>query len=198
MRSFIALLALAAIANAATVAQTDAEEPVAEEVAAEVAEAEDRTPGDCPEGFIALPECDVATTATCVRVAPPIKYVSWLHLQYMCDSVGGYLPEITEKNEAPLKLLLQSYEQLYGASTLYLGGTDITADGTWKWLSSGTELANTEKWATGVTAGDDDGVNKDCLAQSSTDLLWNKVNCEADSDNDIQIANICLAAAEKA
>jgi len=205
MRSFIALFALAAITTVADGAAVAAEKTGAAEASvaaadpaaaeAAVATPEDRAVGDCPDGFIPLAECGVTPTATCVRVGSPLKYVSWLHLQYQCDSVSGYLPEITATTEAPLALLLQSYEQLYGPTTLYLGATDITDDESWKWLSSGTDLVDdADKW-TMVPIADDAANNKDCLSQFSTDLLWSNVNCEADSA-ETQIANICFAKAE--
>ena len=52
-------------------ASVAAADPAAAEAA--VATPEDRAAGDCPEGFIKLPECGVDVTATCVRVVSPLK-----------------------------------------------------------------------------------------------------------------------------
>jgi len=199
MRSFIALFALAniATADAQTYSVGSDSFPVVVKDQAVV----DPAPkaGDCPDGFMPLPECGVTTTKTCVKVGSPLKYVSWLHMQYQCDVAGGYLPEPTTTRQAPLELILKSYEQLFGPTTLYVGATDITTDGTWKWLSGGTAIDSDITDSLQSLEGLKDSVsadgNKDCLTQDSESLMWKNVNCEENSA-EIQIANICFANAE--
>jgi len=66
-----------------------------------------------------------------------------------------------------------------------------------RWLSSGKALGDVSaKWkGSAKPVADDADNNRDCLSQSSGDLLWVNVNCEADSA-ETQIANICFAKAQ--
>jgi len=157
---------------------------------------------ECPAGWIPLNNtCGATDNLLCVTVGAPLKYVSWLHLQYQCDAIGGYLPEPTADNKVNLELILSSIDALYAKGTpilMYLGATDVTHTNEWKWLKSSTDLADkdvTTNWTndTPPVAGD----NKDCLAQQSSDKLWTNVDCENDSMPN-QIANICFGSPDKA
>jgi len=75
---------------------------------------------------------------------------------------------------------------------LYLGATDITADGNWKWLRSGEEAKG---------PADHEDYNMDCSvwrADTNYAIIPTEdlVNCEKNSEETYQIANICFAKAE--
>jgi len=87
---------------------------------------------------------------------------------------------------------LSSYEQIYGGSfTLYLGATDLTHPGKWRWQNEKSALTGADdakNWAALPNPKD----NKDCLSQRSSDLKWVNVDCEDDSTVENKIANICV------
>jgi len=149
----------------------------------------------CPQGWVELNSCDKTVKAednVCVKMGPPIKYISWFHMQYECDVHGGYLLEPTAANQDKVDLLLKSYNQLYGKTKLYLGATDITHENEWKWINSKKDLVDAlkaESWENGNAPTKSD--NKDCLTINSDSLKWENVDCENDTLED-QVANICM------
>jgi len=150
----------------------------------------------CPEGWTDLGKDPYSTGGKdwCVKIRAPLAAVSWTKLQYICDSQGGHLPEIDNMNKGRIELLLRSYEQIYGGIFhIYLGATDLTHAGKWKWQNSKDSLmrGNVTNWAAGTVPNPEE--NKDCLSQRSSDLKWVPVDCEDDSTLvDNKIANICL------
>jgi len=148
----------------------------------------------CPQGWVELSSCDKAAKAddnVCVKMGPPIKYISWFHMQYECDVHGGYLLEPTVANQDKVDLLLKSYDQLYGKTKIYLGATDVTHENEWKWMNSKKELIDASKDDSWVEKAPTKGDNKDCLTINSDSLKWENVDCENDT-LEIQVANICM------
>jgi len=90
----------------------------------------------CGEGWVELAsDCSDAKPEDklCAKIGKPLQFVSWLHLQYVCDEAGGHLPEPTDGNNNLLTTLLTSYGQIFGTQTLmYLGATDVTHSNNWK------------------------------------------------------------------
>jgi len=152
-------------------------------------------PKACPQGWVELSSCSKDVKAddyVCVKMGPPIKYISWFHMQYECDVHGGYLLEPTVANQDKVDLLLKSYDQLYGKTKIYLGATDVTHENEWKWMNSKKELTDASKaesWENGKAPTKSD--NKDCLTINSDTLKWENVDCENDT-LEIQVANICM------
>ena len=155
----------------------------------------------CPAGWIPLantcPKEGDDQDVLCVTIGAPLKYVSWFHLQYECDAIGGHLPEPTADNKVNLELVLSSIHSLYAKTKtpilMYLGATDVTHENEWKWLKTAgdlTDAAEDAKWKD--NAAPTKGDTKDCLAQQSSDKLWTNVDCEDDTLPN-QIANVCFA-----
>jgi len=145
----------------------------------------------CSEGWIELEGCS-GGEVICIKMERPIKFISWTHMMYECDSIGGFLPEPSTTNTIQFNLLVKSYEQLYGETMVYLGATDVTHSGSWKWLNGGTEAVavNDAKWTKAPVPAE----NKGCMAQVSTaDGKYVDVDCEEDS-SDTQVAFMCMAA----
>jgi len=140
--------------------------------------------GVCGDGWITLTDtCSTGGEDECVKISQPIKFVSWHHLQYVCDMQGGHLPEITDANKGKLRTILESYGQLYGTTRMFVGATTITRTDDWKWMSSNHALQGDNSLPT-------DG-NKDCLVQQSGSTAFESVNCENDLDP-TQIALVCM------
>jgi len=143
---------------------------------------------ECAEGWTLLANtCGDADSKVCVKFGHPLKFVSWSHMQYECDIAGGYLPEPTETTKAQLKLILESYHQLYGETLMYLGATDVTHENEWKWFKSKTDIGD-KNWGDDKPSKAD---NKDCLAQSSGTGKWRNVDCEENSHED-RLAFVCM------
>jgi len=146
----------------------------------------------CAEGWMALVDTcggDPEPTA-CVKLGPPLQFVSWFHMQYVCDKFeGGYLPEPTKANNEQFKIILASYEMLYGKTLMYLGATDVTHENDWRWFNrkSAVDKAN---WGGALPAKSN---NDDCMAQSTETGTLSNVNCEDDSI-DKKLANVCMRA----
>jgi len=146
----------------------------------------------CPEGWMSLVDtCGTDTEPTaCVKLGPPLQFVSWFHLQYICDKYeGGYLPEPTDTNKKQFQLILESYKLLYGDTLMYLGATDVTHQNNWKWFNRNTDVDDT-KWTLPAKNGNDD-----CMAQSTKTGALANVDCEDDSI-DMKLANVCMRAPE--
>jgi len=140
--------------------------------------------GVCGDGWITLTDtCSTGGEDECVKISQPIKFVSWHHLQYVCDMQGGHLPEITDANKGKLRTILESYGQLYGTTRMFVGATTITRTDDWKWMSSNHALQGDNSLPT-------DG-NKDCLVQQSGSTAFESVDCENDLDP-TQIAHVCM------
>jgi len=148
----------------------------------------------CEEGWVDLAKSCTSDQASdvCVKIAPPIKLVSWVHMQYQCDFLGGFLPETTDDNRAQIILMLQSYNLLYGETLMYLGARDITHNKIWNWVKNAGEVKDTDtntNWADDtlpVTSN-----NKDCLSLNSATTKWVNVDCE-DDNIQTQVAYICM------
>lgn len=140
--------------------------------------------GVCGDGWITLTDtCSTGGEDECVKISQPVKFVSWHHLQYVCDMQGGHLPEITDANKGKLRTILESYGQLYGTTRMFVGATTITRTDDWKWMSSNHALQGDNSLPT-------DG-NKDCLVQQSGSTAFESVDCENDLDP-TQIALVCM------
>jgi len=145
----------------------------------------------CKNGWIELTDSDGSEDAVCVKMERPIKFISWFHMQYSCDALGGFLPEpSTTCLSKQFDLLLKGYEQLYGETMFYLGASDLSHTGTWKWSNNKEEVTTAaDGWVTEPAVAE----NLDCMAKISTSSgKYMKVNCENDSMR-TQVAFICMA-----
>jgi len=144
-------------------------------------------PATCPEGWIRVSSCD-DTEAVCVQMQRPIKFISWFHMAYECDVIGGFLPEpsTTDLNQQ-FNLLLKGYEQLYGKTMLFLGASDLSHTGEWKWQNGKNAISELD-WDKESTSAE----NLDCMAKvSTTSEKYTAINCEADS-METQVAFMCM------
>jgi len=155
-------------------------------------DSESAVEAECAEGWTLLADtCGDTESKVCVKIGHPLKFVSWSHMQYVCDMAGGYLPEPTNTTKAQLKLILESYHQLYGETLMYLGATDVTHQNEWKWFKSKADIGDGDtNWGNDKPSKTD---NKDCLAQSSGTGKWRKVDCEENSHED-RVAFLCMTA----
>jgi len=150
--------------------------------------------GKCGEGWVEMVNScpgQKKEDILCAKIGKPLQYVSWLHFQYVCDDIGGRLPEPTDANMGLFDLLLKSYNEMYGKTVMFLGATDVTHTNNWQWMSSQTPLVGAKdktKWAGALPSVKD---NKDCLAQDSTTGKWINVDCE-DDNLEALIANLCV------
>jgi len=155
----------------------------------------------CGDGWVELAsDCSDAKPEDklCAKIGKPLQFVSWLHLQYVCDEAGGHLPEPTDGNNNLITTLLTSYGQIFGTQTLmYLGATDVTHSNNWKWSSSKKDLKGAlepAKWSDNNVPSTK--ANKDCLALDSETSKWMAVDCENDNLKTL-IANLCVKQASK-
>jgi len=144
-------------------------------------------PATCPEGWIRVSSCD-DTEAVCVQMQRPIKFISWFHMAYECDVIGGFLPEpSTTGLNQQFNLLLKGYEQLYGKTMLFLGASDLSHTGEWKWQNGKNAISELD-WDKESTSAE----NLDCMAKvSTTSEKYTAINCEADS-METQVAFMCM------
>jgi len=145
----------------------------------------------CEEGWIEVEGgCD-GSDAVCIKMERPIKFISWIHMQYECDAIGGFLPEpFTAGLSKQFELLLKGYEQLYGETMFYLGASDLTHTGTWKWSNQKGEVSlAADDWITESEPAE----NSDCMAKISTPSeKYKQINCE-DNSRETQVAFMCMA-----
>jgi len=142
----------------------------------------------CSEGWTELKGCNEAE-GVCVRFQRPVKFVSWITMQYQCDKQGGYLPEPSPANSDMFNLVLANYEQMYeGKVVAFLGGRANIGTNTWSWVNRKTAVEN--KWKTQPKESE----NKDCLAQSGGE--WINVGCE-DNNMEFNIADVCMKKKEE-
>jgi len=144
-------------------------------------------PATCEEGWIRVSSCD-DTEAVCVQMQRPIKFISWFHMAYECDVIGGFLPEpSTTGLNQQFNLLLKGYEQLYGKTMLFLGASDLSHTGEWKWQNGKNAISELD-WDKESTSAE----NLDCMAKvSTTSEKYTAINCEADS-METQVAFMCM------
>jgi len=194
MRASILLICLASVCSGADTQGTGQNKAV--DAAKEPVEAAKETDRDiktyevCPEGWVELTHClndDGQAETVCAKFGPPLKYVSWLHLQYECDAIGGYLPELTSTTTGPFNWILNSYNQLYGKTLMYLGAHDITHNNEWKWFNDKNPV-NPANWGTDLP---DTTENKGCVAEESGTGTWTNIDCEDDT-MEIEVAFVCM------
>jgi len=125
---------------------------------------------------------------SCLKFGPQIKMAAWSDVQYDCDSIGAFLPELTSSEQIDLfQDLMKSFGDLYGTSNVFLGGSDLTHENSWRWLAHGTEIENIN-WAPG-SPDDSPFNNKDCLSGMSNSSLWMDINCEQEFE---RVAFVCM------
>jgi len=150
--------------------------------------ADESEPATCEKGWIRVSSCSDDKDAVCVQMQRPIKFISWFHMAYECDAIGGFLPEpSTTGLNQQFNLLLKGYEQLYGETMLFLGASDLTHKGEWKW-QNGKSTISEPVWDKEPTSDE----NLDCMAKVSTSSeKYTAINCEADS-METQVAFMCM------
>jgi len=125
---------------------------------------------------------------SCLKFGPQIKLASWFNVQNQCDSIGGFLPELTTPEQQELfKDLMLNYGDLVGTTTVYLGGSDLTHEQNWMWIAHDSAIENIN-WAPG-SPDDSPFNNKDCLSGMSNSSLWMDINCEQEFE---QVAFVCM------
>jgi len=127
----------------------------------------------------------------CLKVGLPLESASWFDMLANCNAIDGYIPELTSGSQVELfNEVLMSYESLFGSTLVYLGGSDLTHEGSWRWFNHESTV-DPDNWAIG-SPDDSPNNTKDCLA-TNVEGLWRDVECQL--NNTTKVANLCMRSA---
>ncbi|XP_041372176.1 galactose-specific lectin nattectin-like [Gigantopelta aegis] len=98
---------------------------------------------------------------------------TWTASMSLCQFYGGYLAEVTSQSEN--NFIVQFIEQSHvKESQLWIGGSDMLAEGHWTWTDRG-DLLQYQPWASNEP---DDLAGQHCLAVSEHGE-WDDDTCSA-------------------
>merc|ERR1712117_28296 len=132
----------------------------------------------CPEGFFLVGnKCYIAS----------VDHMNWSQAQEFCWSKGGYLAEFESLEEEQ-----QIDPFLTNGIKYWIGLTDVSQEGTWKWSESHKETVYTN-WL--PNQPDNDGGIENCACKSfgTMDHRWNDAPCDIEHYSDPHLALCQLA-----
>ena len=101
---------------------------------------------------------------------------SWRDAKQKCETIGAYLVEVNSREENDfVNGLLSSALNTRGFTLFWLGGSDSSEEGVWKWSHSNDPL-DFSMWKTGEP---NDANNEDCLHMYTYTGGWNDRECES-------------------
>ena len=102
---------------------------------------------------------------------------TWTDAQATCKARHGYLaePKTSEQNSTISGRILPRY---HPDTSVWLGATDMTSEGSWKWATSKTPVSDgLTNWNPGQP--DDGGAShdEDCMVFDETTKHWDDIHC---------------------
>merc|ERR1719342_1067587 len=126
----------------------------------------------CPDGWLFFDE-------KCYLFNYEATIMTWREGQEECESLGGYLAEITNEQQQQYVMTTASlYEEILGTKSWFIGLSDQSHEGRWVWEHSFIDSTNFTYWAPDQPDDDGDILNDCAVLGSEQNYEWISVHCD--------------------
>merc|ERR1711915_141094 len=126
----------------------------------------------CPEGWLFYDE-------KCFLFHYEATIMTWREGQEECETLGGYLAEITNEQEQQYVMTTAAlWEDILGTKSWFIGLSDQGHEGRWVWQHSFIDSSNYTYWASDQPDDEGDILNDCAVLGSEQEYQWKSVHCD--------------------